>query len=296
MAETDPTTSHATSAPDSAASSTILWIVFALLPLVLLGLGFYFVNIEPGVTLAGIAQNVWFGVGQSVMASALVALVMLVGTWADRRTARAESQMLRRTLEEFRQTSELVKTAGLRRVHPDRYIRSVYQDHQGRVRERLDLLGMSLKHFQQDVGDDLVRWVTERDQLEIRILVPEPCGAYCRTRDVEEGRPAGDTSEWVLRLTDLVLRSGHARIQIRWHSTIPTVSIYRLDDVVFVGPYLINRLSRLTTTLEVDSKSILAEQYLLHFESLWTPPREHPEWSRVPTAQEALAARSQLGR
>src|SRR5256885_218579 len=149
----------------------LLLTIYILLPFVLLGLGYYLVTIPPATVLAGVKQEVLFGVGQSVIASALVSLVLLVGTWAD--------------------------------------------------------------HI---------------------------------VRKAEEGSPPGDIADGSIRLTERVLDIGHPRIELRWYSTLPTVNIYRLDNVVFLGNYLIHRLSRLTATLELDTNGTLAEQYLKHFD------------------------------
>jgi hypothetical protein len=272
----------------------LLLLIFILLPFVLLGMGYYLVTIPENTMMAGIKQTVWFGVGQSVVASALVSFVMLFGAWADRLMRSAESKMVVSSLAEYRRAVDILKQTGLRRIHNDRYIRPVYQRYQREVVDRLDLLGMSLKHFQQDVGAELAGWVHERENLHIRIVLLNPNSPYCDIRDGEEGGPVGEISEWGLRLTEIVLQAGHPRIKVRWHNTLPTVNMYRLDDVMFIGPYLIGRLSRLTTTLEVDVKGLFAEQYLQHFENLWSPPRTREGWSQVPTLLDVKDARDRL--
>lgn len=282
---------EAGSVQKSVASKLLLLILF-LLPFTLLGFGYYLVSIPEGALVAGVRQTVWFGVGQSVIASALVSLVMLVGAWADRLTASAQSTMIVASLADYRAAVDVMKQTGLRRIHSDRYIRPVYQHYQARVTDRLDILGMSLKHFQQDIGGELRRWVDERPYLQVRIIVLNPTSPYCSIRDLEEGGSIGEISEWALRITEIVLVANHPRLQIRWHNTLPTVNTYRLDDVIFLGPYLIGRLSRLTTTLEVDVKGLFAEQYLQHFEQLWNPPQGRSAWSQPPTLSDVAAARS----
>lgn len=275
-------------------TARLLLIIYVLLPFVLLGLGYYLVTIPENTVMAGIKQTVWFGVGQSVIASALVSLVMLLGTWSDRLISNATSRSITRVLEDYRSAVEVLKRTGLRQIHNDRYIRPVYQRYQSEVMDRIDLLGMSLKHFQEDVGGELVKWVQDRQTLQIRIILLNPTSQYCDIRDAEEGESVGEVAKWSLRLTETVLRANHPRIKVRWHNTLPTVNMYRLDDVVFMGPYLIGRLSRLTTTLEVDVKGLFAEQYLQHFENLWDPPRGREQWSHTPTLADVDNLRQRL--
>jgi len=288
----------ATMRSDRAVTAKLLSLIVALLSFVLLGVGYYLVTMPAGVMVAGIRQNVWFGVGQSVIASAIVTLVMLLASRADRIASEQLTELVVRSLDEsgrsladYRSAVEVMKQTGMRRIHNDRYIRPVYQHYQAKVSNQLDLIGMSLKHFQQDVGEELLKWVTDRDKLHIRIMVLNPRSSYCRVRDAEEGGTTGEIAEWAMRLTEAVLRANHSRIQIRWYNTLPTVNMYRLDDVIFLGSYLIGRLSRLTVTLEVDVAGLLAEQYLAHFDNLWNPPAEHADWSMTPTIQDVQAAR-----
>ena len=279
----------------SVVSERLLRIILCLLPLVLAGFGFYFVSIPENAVVGGVPQRVWFGVGQSVLASALVSLVTLVGVWAERISRREADDKLHRILSAY-QDVDAGRAAGIRRIHDNRYIRPEYQLHQSRVAERLDVLGMSLKHLQQDIGATLEQWVAERPRLTVRIIVLNPTSPYCDVRDAEEGTSAGEIATWALKLTNTVLKASHPRLKIRWNNTLPTVSMYRLDGVMFCGPYLIGRLSRLTTTLEVEANGPYATQFLEHFESLWNPPSDHSTRSQEPTADNVETATALLSK
>jgi hypothetical protein len=277
-----------------------LFIIFILLPFILLGLGYFLVTIPENITWFGVKQNVWFGVGQSVIASALVSIVMLVGLWAERKTAEIDDMSNRvafqgnlKVLEGYLGQMDTLRGTGIRQMYEDRYsyIRQVYQRHQEAVSRQLDLLGMSLTHFQQDVGNQLLDWVNSRQQLSIRLLLLNPTSPYGRTRDLEEGNPEGHIAEWAIRLTERVLEINHPRIQIRWYNTLPTANVYRLDEVVFVGHYLIGLLSRQTPTLELDVNGTLAQPYLRHFEDLWSPPTSNKDWSFAPTKDDVEKAK-----
>lgn len=270
----------------------LLLLLLVLLPLILLGFGYYLLTLPPDEYLVGVKGSTWFGIGQSIIASGLVSLVMFLGLWAERKFTSIGDQDIRTLLRASLAQSEQLKQAGVRRIHDDRYIRGVYQQHQATVTNHLDLLGMSLTHFREDVGDHLKEWVESRRNLHIRLLVLDPRSPFCFARDREEGLTSGYTSDGALRLTRIVLELDHPRIQIRWYDTLPSVNFFRLDNVVFIGHYLIGRLSRQTTTLELESHGDLARQYLKHFEDLWDPPKGQT-WSFAPSVEDLVATQQQ---
>lgn len=274
-----------------------LFVIFILLPFILLGFGYFLVTIPEKVVWLGVKQTVWFGVGQSVIASALVSLVMLIGLWAERKSSALTRSREQQLIEEFISRADTLGDTGIRAVFDDRYsyIRSAYQRYQANVSEQLDLLGMSLTHFQQDVGEQLIDWLNERPKLQIRLLLLNPNSSYGRTRDLEEGNHEGHIAEWSLRLTEKVLLIDHPRLQVRWYNTLPSANVYRLDQIVFVGNYLVRRLSRQTPTFELDVNGRLAKPYLQHFEDLWKPPKENENWSVSPKHHDVDKAKARLG-
>jgi len=46
--------------------------------------------------------------------------------------------------------------------------------------------------------------------------------------------------------------------------------IYRIDDIIFIGPHLYKRGSTTTVTLEIDNRGWLFREYEKEFEKLWT--------------------------
>lgn len=182
---------------------------------------------------------------------------------------------------------------GIRRIHEERYIRRVYQEYQRVVSKNLDLLGMGLQHFYEDVVRDgqILRWVIEREQLHVRILLLDPQSAYCSARDREEGDHEGYIAEGSIRLTEKILELNHPRIGVGWYNVLPTTNIFRLDQILFVGPYLIGQRSRQTPTLELDIGGPLAQQYLRHFDDLWDPKNG---WSSRPTGGDVAKAKAYL--
>lgn len=99
-------------------------------------------------------------------------------------------------------------------------------------------------------------------------------------RSQEEGDIMGETIkapqekliEYVDEINKIVAAKGEgANIQLKYYKSTPTTMIFRIDDVMFVGPYLHKRVSRNTCTFKLE-RGELYSQYEDHFEKLWNDP------------------------
>lgn len=294
-------------------------IIPALLAIILLLLGYVLVTR---------ASALDFGIGESVIASGIVSFLLQISRWVDRRYQREENNehmrqltesisdqialgaaSLERSLDDALNRQRDIdrvlgeyKEMGLVRMYDDRLVRTVYKTHQAAVQHTLDILGLGLQFFQEDVVTDLFDWVVKRENLRVRILSIDPRSPYCNSRAREAS--AGDSAStpnngiaaWSLRLAERIQEHGHQRIEHHWYMATPTVTVYHLDDTVFVGPYLVGRPGRTTLTLQLTSGGRIALQYLKHFDVLWSGHRAIDEpWSYIPTADMLAEARKTLG-
>jgi hypothetical protein len=58
------------------------------------------------------------------------------------------------------------------------------------------------------------------------------------------------------------------KIKIKCYNAVAPM-IFRIDDVMFIGPYLHKRQSRTTITYKIEGGSEIFKQYEKHFEDLW---------------------------
>jgi hypothetical protein len=111
----------------------------------------------------------------------------------------------------------------------------------------------------------------------VRILLPDPNFptpefSLADYRDREENHSVGHTradieafEKAVSELTGLKRSNFHvARV-----SCIPSINVFRIDDDIFWGPYLMHRQSRNTPTLLATRGGYIFSALEEHFEALW---------------------------
>jgi hypothetical protein len=172
---------------------------------------------------------------------------------------------------------------GLIEIFPARAvrIRDQYDRRLADAHSRVDVLGFGLRSFREDYG---ARIVELAQRARVRLLLLDPTfpdtAPYALQRDQEERNPAGSISRDVREFLIQVLprtADPSAGIQLRLYRALPMVNIFRVDDEMFWGPYLIGDQSRNAPTLLVRSGGYLFARLLAHFELLWTS-----EWSISP--------------
>src|SRR2546421_253399 len=96
---------------------------------------------------------------------------------------------------------------------------------------------------------------------------------YAHQRDLEEGDHAGTITQQVKKfvadtkaITELVAPNS---FEIRLFRCLPSVNIFRVDNEMFWGPYLIKQPSRNSPTFLVR-RGVLFDRLLQHFDRIWT--------------------------
>ncbi len=62
---------------------------------------------------------------------------------------------------------------------------------------------------------------------------------------------------------------GIDNIKIKKISTPLTTMIYRIDDILFIGPHFYKKSSKSTVTYEINKQGWIFNEYLEEFERLW---------------------------
>lgn len=154
-------------------------------------------------------------------------------------------------------------------------IRSEYDRRLATASEQVDLLGFGLRSFREDYGSALAELAT-RTRIRILLLHPEYPSAdasYAAQRDTEERNHAGaianDVTEFIIQTTDL-RHQNPANFGIRLYKALPAINIFRIDDDMFWGPYLLDTQSRNTPTFLTRLGTLPFDAYQQHFDTLWT--------------------------
>lgn len=161
-------------------------------------------------------------------------------------------------------------------------IKDQYDRRLARASERVDVLGFGLRSLREDYGAAKLENLAARAPVRVLLLDPDfPNGhAYkiSSLRDQEERNSEGqierDIREFVVQVLPLTRKLGK-NLQIRLYAALPMLNMFRIDDDLFFGPYLIDEQSRNSPTFLVQRGWTLFDHLTEHFERLWSD-----EWSR----------------
>ena len=210
-------------------------------------------------------------VGESLLAAAVVGLVFLLYTWLDLSDRATEEQ-----LEEGRITGVYENRTPEESADFGEAIRQ--------ARHNVDLLGFGLRSFRQTsiVGGD--PWP---EKARVRILLIDPDYpnreySYADQRDVEETTSFEqnriDVEEFVKTCRthlesegDLAQAEGRSpRLDIRLFRCLPSITVLRVDHVLYWGPYLMGRANVNCPLVRAEAGGFLFEQLVGHFEEIWS--------------------------
>jgi hypothetical protein len=177
---------------------------------------------------------------------------------------------------------EMFTEAGLSAIYSGRsvLIRDQYQQKLAKA-QKIDLIGYGLSSFRQDFLGEFVAW---SHRARVRILLPDPDFpsqelSLADQRDREENHPVGSTRADIETFEKAVSElSGLKQSNFRIHrvSCIPSINVFRIDDHIFWGPYLMHQQSRNTPTLLATRGGYLFGALEEHFEALWTQSAPSP--------------------
>lgn len=197
------------------------------------------------------------GVGASLIAAALTGWVIFVYVRLSERRAEALE-----ILDRFGFVAAFEARAA--RIKPE------YDQRLAGANERIDIMGFGLKALWEDYHDQFPDW---KRRVRVRILLMDPNSPCADQRDTEESEIPGSIRSSVrrfLRETDgLRAETAGYPFEIRLYTCLPSVNIFRIDDEMFWGPYLIRAQSRNAPTFVVRHGGILYRRLLSHFEEIW---------------------------
>ena len=215
-----------------------------------------------GVALVQIANPVMVACGSSLIAAAVTGWVVF-----------AYVLVLQRTAEQL----DLLKRFGITFAFDSRSVRikTEYTDRIARAEKRIDIMGFGLSALREDFINEFRNW---SQRSIVRILLIDPAFPSQRTpfadqRDREEGNPnksiQNDVREFLRACSELIADPEIA-FDVRLYTCLPSVNIFRIDDELFWGPYLIGGQSRNLPTFLVESGGILFQRMMEHFEQIWS--------------------------
>lgn len=135
------------------------------------------------------------------------------------------------------------------------------------AKRKIDVQGVTASRFVEDFADDTsssedkkILISALKNDVIVRFLVPDPV-----LLEAVNQRKSATTAEIVRDL----MRRFPGRIELRYFSHSPTVSIVRADDDFIFGPVFKHLPSRNTPTIHTAAHSPLAQCYMAEFDLDW---------------------------
>lgn len=213
-------------------------------------------------------------VGGSLVAMGVGGAVLFLMVWIDRKEAQRLNDM---------------REYGLSRIFPARSvsIRSEYDERLAHASDSIDIMGFGLQHLREDYGEVFAKWT---DQATVRILIVDPEfpskeSPIADLRDVEERHLRGDIRNDVMGLICScrnLIKDDNSNFKVRLYRCLPSINLFRIDQDIFWGPYLIGDVSRNMPTFLMEADGRLSKKLIEHFDRIWSNEafsREIPnEW------------------
>lgn len=233
---------------------------------------FVLVLINVGVILIGTLvtfvfsdQPIGLAVGTSVLATGVCGIAMYFYS---------------KYIDRFENWRRRLEAAGIADAYEARgtTIKEVYDGMLNARPKCVDILGMGLRSFREDYPKIFADWASAGTRVRILLLDPDhPTKqySYAQQRDREEGG-SSDIRDDVRAFLKAVEPHRSEKFQVRLSTSIPTTNIFRVDDAMLWGPYLIAAASRNSPTFKVTSNGFMFRQLAAHFETAWTDHSSPP--------------------
>ncbi len=138
--------------------------------------------------------------------------------------------------------------------------------------KQLDGVAFGLKSFRCNREKDVLTCMQRG--MNVRFLVMDPTGKFVQQREREENAYEGsiaksiyDLIEWAEKLNR---QSNRGKIKIKFYDCMTLDFYWRMDDELYVGPYMLNAESQQTITYKYVKGGKGFDFYADSFESLWS--------------------------
>lgn len=195
--------------------------------------------------------NIAISIGTSLVATGVVLALDLVRRNTNKRVNR--------------RTKNILGHSGIQWVYEKRDL-DKYDHLIKRVSDRLDICGYSLGAFFDSYGEIIKKRATIND-LKIRVLFVNPNSEAARARAELEGKPSNHFEDRFNSFMNFF--SGTSSVEIKTIDTPLSSMIYRIDNIMFIGPHFYKTQSKSTLTIELSKGSMLFNEYQKEFDRMW---------------------------
>lgn len=174
---------------------------------------------------------------------------------------------------EYKQKLEVTKNWGLQKIFRTRAEKNSESDPKLEKHNvsQLDGIAFGLSNFRSNREKDVLENL--RNGMKMRLLVMDPNSNFVMQREIEENDNPGHISASIKKLVqwvnDLNAKSKNGKIEIKYYNSMTLDFYWRMDDELYVGPYLFNVVSQQTLTYKFIKCGRGFNMYTDYFESLW---------------------------
>lgn len=227
-------------------------IVYLLINLVIFLFAFLFIFIGYNPDNTDRKNAIYLAIGTSLIAAGIVGTFEF---WKEL----SKNKMLEKI-------NNVILEGGLDYIFPKRDL-DKYDYLMRNLSSKLDITGYSLNAFYESYVDLIVEKVRQIPSINIRIIVVSPESEFSKHRATLEGKSYESVKNSIDRLKKKF--SSFENINIKQINTPLTTMIFKIDNVMFVGPHFYKKPSKSTLTIELNRDGWLYEEFEKEFEKLW---------------------------
>ena len=222
-------------------------LVIALVGVIFTIIGFTDVGINSDMKV------IFLSVGSSILAAGIIAFI---DTFREERVKEIDKNI-----------DNVLIDGGIEHVYKNRDLNNEYADLVNKAKHSIDIMGYSLRGFYDSNKDTLIKKCEENPKFLVRIILVNPESKFSVERDVEEYDKGGS---FKIIFESLKAWSKKAKnIEIRLIDCQLSDMIYRIDDVMYTGPYFYKKSSKDTYTNKLNKNGWLFKAYQENFDKMW---------------------------
>lgn len=175
--------------------------------------------------------------------------------------------------EKFNLKVNTIENWGLEKIFRTRAEKNAESDPklESNAVKQLDGIAFGLRSFRCNREKDVLNSIN--NGMNVRLIAMNPVSDFVKQREIEENVQPGEISnsineliEWVNKLN---AQSRSGKIEIKCYDAMTLDFYWRMDDELYVGPYLYNMVSQQTLTYKYIKGGRGFNIYTDYFESLW---------------------------
>lgn len=203
-------------------------------------------------------RTIVLSVGTSIIAASIVAFLDML---------RGEGMR-----EYDEKINEIIVKGGLENIFKRRDLEE-YNELVKNATKSIDVTGYSLRGFYESNKDIILKKCSENKEFIVRIILVNPASQYSINRDVEENEQGSQLfKETYNNLLKWSKKSQN--IQIKLIDAPLSDMLYRIDDIMYTGPYFYRTSSKETYTNRLNCNGWLFKAYQENFDRMWCEAKD----------------------